>query len=131
MNTIYYYLIESIGVLWILQQTQSLPNHTSYRKFCFNEFVANVLCDNMGSKNSASNLRKKNEDVLLVLFGISASNIFSLVWKFSFQPQKCKLALCMSNGSKVLIYLSFLFLLHKVRGNCHFLDHLPLCPYII
>merc|ERR1712051_1012483 len=28
--------------------------------------------------------------------------------KFSFSPQKCKLELCRSNGSKVLIYLSFL-----------------------
>ena len=33
-----------------------------------------------------------------------------LIWvkKFSFSPQKCKLELCMSNGSKILIYLSFL-----------------------
>ena len=29
--------------------------------------------------------------------------------KFSFSPQKCKLELCMSNGSEVPIYLSFLF----------------------
>ena len=28
--------------------------------------------------------------------------------KFLFSPQKCKLEHCMSNGSKVLIYLSFL-----------------------
>ena len=28
--------------------------------------------------------------------------------KISCQPQKCELELCMSNGSKVLIYLSFL-----------------------
>ena len=23
------------------------------------------------------------------------------------------------------------FSLHKVRGNCHFLDHPPLCPYVV
>ena len=34
----------------MLQQTQSRPNHTSYRNFHFNEFVANALRDNIGSK---------------------------------------------------------------------------------
>ena len=29
-------LFESISVLWMLQQTKSWPNHTSYRKFYFN-----------------------------------------------------------------------------------------------
>ena len=35
---------------------------------------------------------------------------FEVIWekKFLFSPQKCKLELCMSNGSEVLIYLSFL-----------------------
>ena len=35
---------------------------------------------------------------------------FVVIWekKFLFSPQKCKLELCMSNGSEVLIYLSFL-----------------------
>jgi hypothetical protein len=32
----------------MVEQTQSLKNHTSYRKFYFNEFMANVLLDNMG-----------------------------------------------------------------------------------
>ena len=31
-----------------LQQTASWPNHTSYRKFNFNEFVANVFHNNIG-----------------------------------------------------------------------------------
>ena len=31
----------------MVEQTQSRTNHTSYRKFNFNEFVANVLRDNM------------------------------------------------------------------------------------
>ena len=34
----------------MLQQTESPSNYTSYRNFHFNEFVANVLCDNMGSQ---------------------------------------------------------------------------------
>ena len=34
-------------VLWILLYPASRPNHTSYRKFYFNEFVANVLRDNI------------------------------------------------------------------------------------
>ena len=32
----------------MVEQMQSQKSHTSYRKFNFNEFVANVLCDNMG-----------------------------------------------------------------------------------
>ena len=32
----------------MVEQTQSRTNHTSYRKFNFNEFVANVFRDNMG-----------------------------------------------------------------------------------
>ena len=43
----------------MLQQTQSRPNHTSYRNFHFNIFVANALSDNIGFKKSASNFRKK------------------------------------------------------------------------
>ena len=39
----------------ILLQTQSRQNHTSYRNFHFNEFVANALCDNIESK------KKKNQ----------------------------------------------------------------------
>ena len=41
-------LFESLGVLWVLSYPASHPNHTSDRKFYFNEFVANVLRDNMG-----------------------------------------------------------------------------------
>ena len=40
-------LFESLGVLWVLLYPTSRPNHTSYRKIYFNEFVANVLNDNM------------------------------------------------------------------------------------
>ena len=57
------------GNLWIissifdkcsmLQQTQSQPNHTSYRNFHFNEFVANALHDNIGSKNISLKPQKK------------------------------------------------------------------------
>ena len=39
---------ESLGVLWVLSYPASHPNHTSYRKFYFYEFVANVLRDNKG-----------------------------------------------------------------------------------
>ena len=45
---------------WMLSQSASRPNHTSYRKFYLNEFV---LRDNMGSKKSASRPQKKNEAV--------------------------------------------------------------------
>ena len=41
-------LFESLGVLWVLSYTASHPNHTSSRKCYFNEFVVNVLRDNMG-----------------------------------------------------------------------------------
>ena len=44
----------------MLQQTQSQPNHTSNTKVYFNEVVANALRDNIGSKKSASGLRKEN-----------------------------------------------------------------------
>ena len=40
---IYTILFELIGVLWMVEQTQSQPNHTSYRKFYINRFIANVL----------------------------------------------------------------------------------------
>ena len=48
---------------------------------------------------------------LFFLIGISTSKF--LIWekKFSCQPQKCKFELYMSNGSEVLIYLSFLLFL--------------------
>ena len=36
----------------MLEQTQSRPNHTSKTKVYFNEFVANVLRDNIESKKN-------------------------------------------------------------------------------
>ena len=44
--------------IWI-DRCNSQHHAQTYRKFYFNEFVANVLHDNMGSKKKASNLRKK------------------------------------------------------------------------
>ena len=41
-------LFESLGVLWVMSYPASNPNHMSYRKFYFYEFVANVLRDNIG-----------------------------------------------------------------------------------
>ena len=43
----------------MLQQMQSRRNHTSYKNFHFNEFVANAFCDNIRYKKSASNLIKE------------------------------------------------------------------------
>ena len=43
----------------MLLQTQSRLNRTSYRNFHFNEFVANAMGDNIGSKKTACNPRKK------------------------------------------------------------------------
>ena len=40
-------LFESLGVLWMLEQTIWLWNHT-HTKVYFNEFVANTLLDNIG-----------------------------------------------------------------------------------
>ena len=53
----------------------SLPNHTSCRKLYVNEFVANVLSDNMGSKK-----------------------------KFSLQPQRKKKAVFQKNLLCIFIY---------------------------
>ena len=39
--------------------------------------------------------------------------------KFSFLPQKCKLELCMSNSSKVLIYLSLLYFIFYCTLVCN------------
>ena len=56
---------------------------------------------------------------------VSVVHYFGMTYerkKFACQPQKCKLELCMSNGSKVLIYLSFLsflfFLKEAFFGYC-------------
>ena len=44
------------------------------------------------------------------------SKIGNWVWKFGCQPRKGKVDLCMTNGSKVLIYLTLLyFLLHYLQ----------------
>jgi hypothetical protein len=50
----------------MLEQTQSWPNQTSKAKVYFNEFITNVLRENIGSKKIASFLRKK-EVVFLFL----------------------------------------------------------------
>ena len=51
----------------MLQQTQSRPNHTSKTKVYFNEFVANVLHDNIGSKKNQPSTSEKNEVVFFSL----------------------------------------------------------------
>ena len=66
-------------------------NHSFYRKFGFNEFVANILRDNMGSKKISLQTKKKWGRFLtysIFLIGISAPKFLNLVWKFSCQPQK-------------------------------------------
>ena len=57
-------LFELMVVVWMLEQLASGPNHTSYNKCYFNEFVANVLRDNIESKkNQPPASEKKNEDI--------------------------------------------------------------------
>ena len=46
-SNLYYYLNQCMYILLVLSYPASHPNHTSYRKSYFNEFVANVLPDNM------------------------------------------------------------------------------------
>ena len=43
----------------MLGQTKSRPNHTSKTKVYFNEFVANILRDNVGSKRISLQPQKK------------------------------------------------------------------------
>ena len=43
----------------ILKETASRQNHISYRKVYFNEFVANALRDNIGSKKISLQTQKK------------------------------------------------------------------------
>ena len=52
------------------------------------------------------NLRKRGD----LIWGDLVAHSKFLIWEkmFLFSPQKCKLELCMSNGSEVLSYLSFL-----------------------
>ena len=60
-------------------------------------------------KNQPPTSEKKwGRFLFLNFFWIGISTSKFLIWekKFSCQPQKCKLELCMSNGSNVLIYLS-------------------------
>ena len=45
----------------MVQQTIWLRNHTSHTKVYFNEFVANVLRDDMGSKKIQPPTSKKKE----------------------------------------------------------------------
>ena len=51
----------------MLEQTQSRTNHTSYRNFDFNEFVANALRDNIGSKKNQPPASEKKWGCFLVL----------------------------------------------------------------
>ena len=49
-------------------------------------------------------------------FEVTTSKICNHFWKFGCQPRKRKADLCMTNGSKVLIYLTLLnFLLHYLQ----------------
>ena len=50
-------------------------------------------------------------------FEVTTSKICNHIWKFGCQPQKSKTVLCMTNGSKVLIYLSFLLFLKEYFLN--------------
>ena len=58
------------------------------------------------------------------------SKFLSWEKKFSCQPQKCKLELYMSNGSEVLIYLSFLLYLKELertyKPHYHYQNFSPL-----
>ena len=57
-------LFEStMGVVWMLSQSASRPNHTFYRKNYPNEFVANFLHDNMESKKNQPPTPETNEVV--------------------------------------------------------------------
>ena len=75
----------------------------------FNDIGGKVLKQ---KKKSASNLKKKiwGRFSFFDFLKLGFRPRFVVIWekKFLFSPQKCKLELCMSNGSKVLIYLSFL-----------------------
>ena len=63
MISIRYFIFKSIfDKCSMLEQTQSRPNHTSKTKVYVNEFVANVLRDNIGSKTISLQPQKKNED---------------------------------------------------------------------
>ena len=73
----------------------------------------------MGSKKIQPPTSKKKEKKAVffkkkIQIGISTSKFLSCEKKFSCQPQKCKLELCLSNGFQVWIYLYFLLLLKEV-----------------
>ena len=46
---------------------------------------------------------------LMLNFEAATSKFCNYSWKFGSSPQKGKVDLCMTNGSKVLIYLTFLY----------------------
>ena len=59
-------------------------NHSFYRKFGFNEFVANILRDNMGSKKIS--LQTKKQIRTLELFDIQRFNLLFWGWHENFRP---------------------------------------------
>ena len=69
----------------MLQQTQSRPNHTSYRNFHFIEFVANALRDNIGSKKTDSNSNRycgqlgKNQFASILTGHTQNNKVFSVI----------------------------------------------------
>ena len=50
----------------MLEQTQSRPNHTTKTKVYFNEFVANVLRDNIGSTKISLQPQKEVRSFLVL-----------------------------------------------------------------
>ena len=92
----------------MVQQTIWPRNHTSHTKVYFNEFVANVLRDDMGSKKIQPPTSKKKKRPFF-----QKKKISNLDFDFEISHLRKKVfiltsELCMSNGSEVLIYLSFL-----------------------
>ena len=58
----------------------------------------------------------RSNDLRRLNFEAATSKFCNCSWKFGSSPQKGKVDLCMTNGSKVLIYLTLLyFLLHYLQ----------------
>ncbi len=66
------------------------PNRASYRKFDFNEFVANVLRDNMGSKKIQPPTSKKIFEAVFIF----------LNWDFGFEISQLGLKVFMPTSKK-------------------------------
>ena len=110
-------LVRTCKVTWaILLIIKGCPdrlipsNQTSYWKLYFRYLVQNSLRFNMDIIFFDLRPQKKRQFFWIFFFQIWISTSKFLIWekKFSCQLQKCKLELCMSNGSEVLNYLSFL-----------------------